>query len=63
VMHARTAQERKGTASYRFCFPLPPGFHYDVVHDAGVPFEIEIDGRRESVLHVNISPFGHVRRG
>lgn len=61
--HARSEAERSGAKSYRFCFELPPGFHYDVSDDSGNPFVVLIDGRPCKVTHCNITPWGRVRRG
>lgn len=62
-MHAPAAKERAGRKSFRFCFEVPPGFHYDVTHDKEGYFRIEIDRRTQSVKHCNITPWGKVRLG
>jgi hypothetical protein len=61
--HGRSHADRTGEKSYRFCFEIPPGFHYDVTDDSGRMFSIEIDGRSQRVSHCNITPWGAVRRG
>lgn len=61
--HARSQADRAKRKSYRFCFEIPPGFHYDVTDDSGKSFSIEIDGRAENVMHCNVTPWGRVRRG
>jgi hypothetical protein len=61
--HARTTEDRAEEKSYRFCFEIPPGFHYDVADDAGRSFFVQIDGRSQSVTHCNVSPWGYIRRG
>ena len=61
--HARTQDDRAGERSFRFCFEIPPGFHYDVEHEAGRPFSVPIDGHSELVTHCNVSPRGGIRRG
>ncbi len=62
-MHARNAEDRADEKSYRFCFEIPSGFHYDVADDAGRSFSVQLDGRMQSVTHCNVSPWGHIRRG
>lgn len=59
--HGRSQADRTGMKSYRFCFEMPAGFHYDVSDDSGRTFTIEIDGRRQSVTHCNVTPWGNVR--
>ena len=61
--HALSPQDRTGAKSYRFCFEIPPGFHYDVSDDSGNAFSIEIDGRSQRVKYCNVTPSGRVRRG
>ncbi len=61
--HGLSEADRSGVKSYRFCFEIPPGFHFDVTHDTGRSFEIQLDGRSERATHCNITPWGHVRRG
>jgi hypothetical protein len=61
--HGRTLADRDGFKSYRFCYEVPPGFHYDVTDENGKQFSIQIDGQYHEVSHCNISPWGHVRRG
>jgi hypothetical protein len=62
-MHAPSIADRHGRKSFRFCFEVPCGFHYDVTHEHGDYFKIELDNRIQSVRHCNISPWGHIRRG
>jgi hypothetical protein len=61
--HALSLADRAGAKSYRFCFEIPPGFHYDVTDDQGRTFTILIDGRTEMVAHCNVTPWGRIRRG
>lgn len=61
--HARSEQDRAQRKSFRFCWEVPPGFHYDVTHDTNRAFKIVIDGRLETLLHCNITPWGNIRRG
>ena len=61
--HGRTPEDRAEEKSYRFCFEVPPGFHYDVANDSGRSFSVQIDGWTQSVTHCNVSPWGHIRRG
>jgi hypothetical protein len=61
--HGRSQSDRAGMKSYRFCFEIPVGFHYDVSDDSGRTFVIEVDGHSEMVNHCNVTPWGKVRRG
>jgi hypothetical protein len=61
--HGRSQADRAGMKSYRFCFEIPAGFHYDVTDDSGRAFPIKIDSRYQSVTHCNVTPWGKVRRG
>jgi len=61
--HGRRLADRDGLKSHRFCYEVPPGFHYDVTDDNGKTFSIQIDGKLHEVSHCNISPWGHVRKG
>jgi hypothetical protein len=61
--HARSQADRAGAKSYRFCFEVPPGFHYDVTDDSGRFFTIAIDGHVQTVAHCNVTPWGGVRQG
>lgn len=61
--HGRTISDRSGLKEHRFCYEVPPGFHYDVTDENGRSFAIEIDGKMSDVYHCNISPWGHVRKG
>jgi len=61
--HARSQADRAGAKSYRFCFEVPAGFHYDVTDDSGRFFVIETNGRSHRVDHFNVTPWGTVRRG
>ncbi len=62
-MHGRSEANRGGLKSFRFCFEVPGWFHYDVQHEDGAFFQIEINGRLESVKHCNTNPWGRVWRG
>lgn len=61
--HARSKYDRAQRKSFRFCWEVPPGFHYDVTDDLKRDFKIVIDGRLETLRHCNITPWGYVRRG
>lgn len=61
--HGFSKADRTGAKSYRFCFEIPAGFHYDVTDDSGRTFRIQIDGCARIVTHCNITPWGKVRRG
>lgn len=61
--HGRSKADRAGVKSYRFCFEIPAGFHFDVTDDLGKSFSIEIDGTTQTLTHCNITPWGNVRRG
>ncbi len=60
-LHSRANEERGGGALYRFCFPLPQGFHFDVRAHDGKRFEALIGERIRKVDYVNVTPWGHVR--
>lgn len=60
--HARTPDERAGSPRYRFCFELPPGFHYDVTHEARGRFSLTgKDLLYTSIRRANVDPWGLVR--
>jgi hypothetical protein len=61
--HARSHSDRTRRKAFRFCYEIPPGFHYDVTDNSGRSFKIDIDGRSITVAHCNVTPWGHVRRG
>jgi len=61
--HGSSQADRAGAKSYRFCFEIPSGFHYDVVDDSGRAFKIAINGRSQWVSHCNVTPWGRVGRG
>jgi hypothetical protein len=61
--HGRSEADRAGLKSYRFCYEMPPGFHYDVADDKDGMFVIPVQGKPHSLVHCNISPWGHVRNG
>ena len=60
--HGRSDADRQKRKSYRFCYEIPVGFHYDVTDDSGRSFMIEIDGRSYTLTHCNVTPWGDVRR-
>jgi len=60
--HSRSQDDRQGVRRYRFCFQIPPGFHYDVSKN-GDTFDMELEGRAVSMTHANVTPWGYVRRG
>lgn len=61
--HGRSTADRENRKSFRFCYEVPAGFHYDVSEDAGKAFRIDIDGRSQTLTHCNVTPWGRVRRG
>jgi hypothetical protein len=61
--HGRSHSDRAQRKAFRFCYEIPPGFHYDVTEDSGRTFKIDIDGRSVTLTHCNVTPWGHVRRG
>jgi len=61
--HALSPTDRKKHRSFRFCYEIPAGFHYDVTDDSGKKFKIEIDGRSQTLEHCNVTPWGFVRKG
>ena len=61
--HARSQADRDKVKSFRFCYEIPAGFHYDVTEDTGRTFNIDIDGRPQALTHCNVTPWGFVRRG
>ena len=61
--HGLSVADRAKNKAYRFCYEVPPGFHYDVTNDAERTFVIRIDGKLQRVAHCNVTPWGHVRRG
>ncbi len=61
--HGLSTADRAKSKAYRFCYEVPPGFHFDVTDDAGRAFSIRIDGTPQRVTHCNVTPWGHVRRG
>jgi hypothetical protein len=61
--HALSQAERAHLKSFRFCFEVPSGFHYDMTEDSDKEFRVSIDGRLCSVVHCNVTPWGVMRRG
>lgn len=61
--HALSAADRAQRKSYRFCYEIPSGFHYDVTDDAGREFKIDIGGKVHTLMHCNVTPWGVVRQG
>lgn len=61
--HARSAADRDNRKSFRFCYEIPAGFHYDMSEDAGKAFKIDVDDRSQTLTHCNVTPWGFVRRG
>lgn len=59
--HGRSTADRGQRKSFRFCYEVPPGFHYDVTDDSGNTFKIEIDGQVKTLKHCNVTPWGQVR--
>jgi hypothetical protein len=61
ALHGRTEEERSGFNRHRFCFPIPPGFHYDVVKNSGGSFNVpDYHGKTHNVERANIDPWGKV---
>jgi hypothetical protein len=58
--HGLSIADRAKRKAYRFCYEVPPGFHYDVMDDAERTFIIQIDGKPQKVAHCNVTPWGHV---
>jgi hypothetical protein len=63
ALHGRSSTDRSNRKSYRFCYEVPAGFHYDVTDDDGGKFKIEIEGQSQKLTHCNVTPWGFVRRG
>ena len=61
--HALSPTDRAQRKSFRFCFEIPSGFHYDVTDEAGKEFKIDIGGKTQKLAHCNVTPWGQVRRG
>jgi len=61
--HGRSEADRAGMRSFRFCFEMPAGFHYDVSDDIGRTINVDIDGHMRAVSHFNVTPWGKLRRG
>jgi hypothetical protein len=61
--HGLAPEQRRGLKKFRFCFEVPRGFHYDVVHASGARFSLT--GREEQVYRdinrANVDPWGTVR--
>jgi len=60
--HALYPEQRLGGKRFRFCTLVPPGFHYDVVHERGNEFNLI--GRQQTYKNIkraNIDPWGSVR--
>jgi hypothetical protein len=60
--HALYPEQRSGGKRFRFCALVPPGFHYDVVHERGNEFNLI--GRQQTYKNIrraNIDPWGSVR--
>lgn len=60
--HAQAPSPR----DYKFSYPIPAGFHYDVKHMDERPFRLlGLDARGYQVVargYLNVDPHGHVRR-
>lgn len=60
--HALSPMERMGLIRYRFCYGVPPGFHYDVIHKSQQHFTIRDQyGESRTLNRANIDPWGNVR--
>lgn len=61
--HGISATNRAGGKTFRFCYEVLPGFHYDVSDDRGGWFTVDIAGKRERLKHCNVTPWGRVWQG
>jgi hypothetical protein len=61
--HALSPADRAQMKSYRFCYEIPSGFHYDMTDDSGREFQIEIGGKTLVLTHCNVTPWGVLRQG
>jgi hypothetical protein len=61
--HGISPTNRGGGKTFRFCYEVLPGFHYDVSDDHGGWFTVDVDGKRERLKHCNVTPWGLVRQG
>jgi len=61
--HGLSVADRTGVKTYRFCYEVSAGFHYDVEDDLGRTFVVDIGGKPEKLKHCNVTPWGHIRRG
>lgn len=59
--HGRSPAERVGRRRFRYCFEVPPGFHFDVTSEAGGEFSIVGSEGRYRVHRANVDPWGSVR--
>lgn len=60
AFHGRSLEERRGLKRFRFCFEVPPGFHFDVCRTDARPFTL---ADRSEMERANIDPWGFVRPG
>jgi hypothetical protein len=59
--HGLTEEERKGRKSWRFCYEVPRGFHYDVDIESSGKFHIvDNAGKRYWLAHANADPWGKI---
>lgn len=61
--HGLSPADRARMKSFRFCFEIPAGFHYDMTDDLGRGFELNINGKIHRLAHCNVTPWGQIRRG
>ena len=60
--HALSQEERLGKKRFRFCFEIPQGFHFDVVHDSGSDFCLRGKDRvYDRINRANVDSWGTVR--
>jgi hypothetical protein len=61
--HAMTPEERQGRQRFRFCFPIPVGFHFDVKHQTSQSFWLTDHNKaaRNIQGHANVDPWGRIR--
>jgi hypothetical protein len=61
--HGISPPNRAGRKTFRFCYEVLQGFHYDVMDDSGGWFFVDINSKRERLKHCNVTPWGRVWRG
>jgi len=61
--HAMTPEERQGRQRFRFCFPIPAGFHFDVKHQTSQSFWLTDHNKMAHNIrgYANVDPWGRIR--